>query len=394
MFAHATSSSSSGMAVPIVTSLTQYLLSLPLFSLCESSNASVLEHGSLSPDIIQLAMDNLIKMVEPFMENEKEVLSSLHSALLELLLLLSLQRGSVSGALRVCRFLLRHPNGGVSSPVVEWLKQHAQSLRLSVEAAGGRGGGDGAQHARAIASDFWRRRRGEGRDGHLRSASVATGLMPFADVWSSVFGYLCCLHYCQRLLREQRKALHIQDTHEHALRATLGRPTPTAMRHVQAVSRGLGSSYFALSFVVDSFISFTLREVSIVMLQSEAFPRRIEELGSGVELCRALDQLLVELQGVCFRAEPPACEAPAQPSMASASVRTAINLVLALVLTDTRLPVALVHGRARNAIEALVAVISTLNGAEPLKRRLSPLLAMLTFNRYYGESDGGSYQFR
>ncbi|KAG5484413.1 hypothetical protein LSCM4_07980 [Leishmania orientalis] len=175
-------SSGQEVATPLVHSFRDYLLSLPIFSLVEQEGGAggnscngggggvrgTLFGGgggsggrgacsALAPDTVQLAVDHIVRLVESALEaaeaaptaakqgaklgssasvvgkgkdggDDGLTVTPLTSALLEVALVLALQRGLVSEVLRVSRYLLRVPSGIISPPLVQWLDRHAASL--------------------------------------------------------------------------------------------------------------------------------------------------------------------------------------------------------------------------------------------------------------------------
>ncbi|CAC9466896.1 SPRY_domain/HECT-domain_(ubiquitin-transferase)_-_putative [Leishmania infantum] len=175
-------SSGQEVAVSLVHSFRDYLLSLPIFSLveydgCASGNGcsgggggargspfSGGNHGgvggarsALAPDTVQLAVDHIVRLVESALKvaeaapttaapnsngissgssagkrkdggGDGPAVTPLTSALLEVAVVLALQRGLVSEVLRVSRYLLRVPSGIFSPPLVHWLNRHAAGL--------------------------------------------------------------------------------------------------------------------------------------------------------------------------------------------------------------------------------------------------------------------------
>lgn len=121
MFTRVAGESNSAIALPLVFSLMDYLESLPLFGLSEAQDSPF-----LSPDILQLTVNNVVKLLENASQVENHDsggLNSLHVSLIELTVILALQRGLVSETLRSCRFLFRFPNQVVSPRLLEWLRR-------------------------------------------------------------------------------------------------------------------------------------------------------------------------------------------------------------------------------------------------------------------------------
>ncbi|CCW66746.1 unnamed protein product [Phytomonas sp. Hart1] len=144
-------SDSNPMASSLIQSLKGFLLSMPPFSLAEVScghGSSLFQtHSSTSiansglggdlacifPGILQLGVNDICRLVEtPKGENKKE-LSPTQEALMEIIVLIALQRGLIHEVLRVCRYLLRYPQQSVSRPLLEWLQHHDQVLQPSLE---------------------------------------------------------------------------------------------------------------------------------------------------------------------------------------------------------------------------------------------------------------------
>ncbi|CAJ1041121.1 putative SPRY domain/HECT-domain (ubiquitin-transferase) [Leishmania shawi] len=161
LFIHAVSSGKE-VATPLVQSFRDYLLSLPIFSLVEcdgcatsggargtpfggsSSSGGGGARSALAPDTVQLAVDHIVRQVDSAINaaevtpataeqslnsgGDRPAVTPLTSALLEVALVLALQRGLVSEVLRVSRYLLRVPAGVFSPPLVQWLNRHAAGL--------------------------------------------------------------------------------------------------------------------------------------------------------------------------------------------------------------------------------------------------------------------------
>lgn len=125
LFSQVAGDSSASLALPLLFSLMDYLESLPLFYLAESEDPSF-----LSPDIVQVATDNIVKLVENILQNEKNdpPLNPLIPALIELVILIGVQRGLVSETLRACRFLFKFPKQIVSSRLYQWLRKNSFGL--------------------------------------------------------------------------------------------------------------------------------------------------------------------------------------------------------------------------------------------------------------------------
>ncbi|CBZ24835.1 conserved hypothetical protein [Leishmania mexicana MHOM/GT/2001/U1103] len=176
-------SSGQEVAVSLVHSFRDYLLSLPIFSLVEydgcasgsgcsgggggargapfsgsgCSGGGGGARSALAPDTVQLAVDHIVRLVESALKaaeappttsaqtpsgsssgsstgkrkdggGDSPPVTPLTSALLEVAVVLALQRGLVSEVLRVSRYLLRAPSGIFSSPLVHWLNRHAAGL--------------------------------------------------------------------------------------------------------------------------------------------------------------------------------------------------------------------------------------------------------------------------
>lgn len=246
---------------------------------------------------------------------------------------------------------------------------------------------------------FWERRRRVRLDVTDKAKSPESlqerrGGLQSSDVWSYVFGYMCAMHYTQIALRERRKQLRQQDVEDHALMGVVGRPTPVSgVSRLQLIARGLGSAYHSLSFVVDSLMIFTQRAASVVIYRLEHLFASVESINSVMQLCVEVDTLLLPLQIVCFPFRPPEVEPPgAVAKHPCERIRQCINEVLGLALDPSRLPVKLIGTRSRNVIEALVATVSGLHEPALLKTQLQPLVALLTFNHYYG-TDDTTFQF-
>eukprot|EP00796_Vickermania_ingenoplastis_P004217 gene4217-3049_t len=120
-------SAQSTVALPLATSLLEYLQSLPLFSLAESQEQSPL----LALETIQLATDNVVKLVDEVRDEEGGARkpSALTATLVELVVMLALQRGLVSETLRSCRLLLRAPEQQLSPSLMRWLQHHSYRVR-------------------------------------------------------------------------------------------------------------------------------------------------------------------------------------------------------------------------------------------------------------------------
>ncbi|GET86999.1 hypothetical protein, conserved [Leishmania tarentolae] len=172
-------SSGQEVAVSLVHSFRDYLLSLPIFSLMEyhgcasgsgvggsargAPSSAVSNSGcggarsALAPDTVQLAVDHIMRLVESALKAAEvapattspnlngnssgsaaakreegggngPAVTPLMFALLEVAVVLALQRGLVSEVLRVSRYLLRVPSGILSPPLVHWLNKHAAGL--------------------------------------------------------------------------------------------------------------------------------------------------------------------------------------------------------------------------------------------------------------------------
>lgn len=245
---------------------------------------------------------------------------------------------------------------------------------------------------------FWHHRRGSAKkqQTHL-SPHILSSLgsrISFSDVWSYVFGYICSLHYTQMALREQRKVLQLADARTHFTRKS----DDSEKDSVQLLSRGIGSTFYCLSFIVDTLLSFTLHEVHQVVFEfEEAFCSNSNTFNSACELCQALDQLLLRMRIICFPSLPPSCTSKEDVmafSSSSETVRESITELLSLALDPTRFSISLVSLRTKRTVEALVAVISSTTVHFALHARLKPLLTMLTFNHYYGDDEREWYRFR
>lgn len=248
---------------------------------------------------------------------------------------------------------------------------------------------------------FWYYRRGLRVDNELSDDASTldsnSSSLPFADVWSYVFGYLCALHYVQISLRDQRKMLLISDAHAHEMERNLVRVNPEIETQRNIVSRGVGSMYYALSFAIDTLLSFTMHEVHTVVYELETTFFQKKSFSSVRDLCRQLDGLLFNLQLVSFPSLIPFCASKSERASLSDSgeiIRTCVTDLLHLALDPTRFSLPTVTVRNKNAVEKLVSEISS-NSMENamLHRCLKPLLTMLTFNRFYGEGLV-LYQFR
>ena len=141
------------VATPLVVSFRDFLLSLPLFSLVEGGAGA---GSALSPDTVQLAVDHIVRLLDASTDLSAGATSTITAssppptshlkkkphneqgdaaavpattaALLEVAILLALQRGLISEVLRVCRYLLRVPTGTLSHVLVEWLRRHSAGL--------------------------------------------------------------------------------------------------------------------------------------------------------------------------------------------------------------------------------------------------------------------------
>ncbi|KEG15001.1 putative ubiquitin-protein ligase [Trypanosoma grayi] len=136
MFSHASTGATDATLLPLVCSLQEYLRGIALFSLGESSGAPHHVGTSLSPEVVRLAIDNVAALLERAHTNNKShgdlggnssggrvgTDSTMTHALSELLVLLSLQCGSVSEVLRAVRYLLRAPTQEVSPATLLWLQ--------------------------------------------------------------------------------------------------------------------------------------------------------------------------------------------------------------------------------------------------------------------------------
>ncbi|ESL10949.1 hypothetical protein TRSC58_01310 [Trypanosoma rangeli SC58] len=202
------------------------------------------------------------------------------------------------------------------------------------------------------------------------------------DIWSYCFGYLCSLHYAQISLREQRKWLQQRDIVSHKLMSALGSP-PQGGNHTVRLTRGLGSAYFELSFAVDSLLSFTQNIAGCVVRELEGELTKLGVVSSCIELCQRIDALLLRLGSVCFPVAP--LLEDTVPLTDFLTVRESIAAVLTIALNPTTLPLRHIASRTQNAIEALVGVVRALPATSVLKEKISPLLVLLTFNRFYGE---------
>lgn len=120
-------SSGQGLAAPLVVSFRDFLVSLPIFALVECGNGNAGAASVVSPDTVQLAVDHVVRVLEASCD-AAEASAPATAALLEVALLLALQRGLVSEVLRVCRYLLRVPAGTLSPAVVAWLRRHCAAL--------------------------------------------------------------------------------------------------------------------------------------------------------------------------------------------------------------------------------------------------------------------------
>ncbi|KAK7196668.1 hypothetical protein NESM_000605900 [Novymonas esmeraldas] len=273
---------------------------------------------------------------------------------------------------------------------------------------------------------FWQRRRrlyveeeerGRGGEADRRRSSpspescggvAATTAPPgiaMADVWSTIFGYTCALHYAQLTLRDQKKRLHQRDT-EDAQVAQSAEPTDSgrSRQHLTHVARGLGSAYHTLGFAVDQLLAFT-QSVSIRVVYDlerlvAAVMRNSPEVHSCMELCHRLDTLLLELSAISFPARAPVALCGRERGMqspAAEAARAAVQRTLEVALDPSRLPVSHMCSSTRNAVEALVAAVSAAAAHRPsaVATALHPLVVRLTFNRFYGtDEETLSYRFR
>ncbi|CCW66744.1 unnamed protein product [Phytomonas sp. Hart1] len=241
------------------------------------------------------------------------------------------------------------------------------------------------------------------------------------DVWSSAFGYMCALHFTQITLREHRKLLHIRDTQDNQLLSILGRPIPFASstpisgnrnhseaNSLQYVARSLGSSYYLLSFAVDTFLTFTQNEVAIAIYKLEHLFTKAETPNSTIQLCQELDTALVRVEYICFLAGHSTASLYNHSLQRGTDkargidtevdvrhvLRAHIHTILSLALDPSRMPPKFLGTRSRNAIEALVALVSALQDFSLLKNRLRPLLVLLTFNNFFGSNNCTSFRFR
>ncbi|KPA76362.1 hypothetical protein ABB37_07709 [Leptomonas pyrrhocoris] len=146
-------SSGQGVAAPLVVSFRDFILSLPIFSLVEGGAGG----SVLAPDTVQLAVDHIVRLLDASTDLSDSAaaaarpatttatasskqpktrqdgqgdapVSTCTAALLEVAMLLALQRGLVSEVLRVCRYLLRVPAGTLSPALVAWLRRHTTEL--------------------------------------------------------------------------------------------------------------------------------------------------------------------------------------------------------------------------------------------------------------------------
>ncbi|KAG5484410.1 hypothetical protein LSCM4_07977 [Leishmania orientalis] len=266
---------------------------------------------------------------------------------------------------------------------------------------------------RSYQTYFWQRRRrlytdaGDVRDGKSPLAATAeAGLsgVALSDVWSYVFGYQCALYYAQITLRAHKKWLHQRDTQDAQVVQAMGPPGKQATRHLQHVSRGLGSAYYTLNFAVEQLLSFTQNVAIRVVYDLERLLAKAmgssRELLSCMELCYKLDALLLELSFVSFSARPPVAlnvRERGMQSPAAEAVRAAVQRTLEVAFDPSCLPASHIRSSTRNAVEALVAAVSAAaeHHQSALATHLQPLVVRLTFNRHYGtHQETLSFRFR
>lgn len=266
------------------------------------------------------------------------------------------------------------------------------------------------QFRETYGSFFWQERRAEVlQDTYSMSflsgftcaeneeTNFPCGSVGFADVWSSIFGYLVSLHYAQISLQEQRKSLQRNELQAHELQHIMPFSNSYLKTQKNLLSRSVGVAFYALSFVLDTLVRFTMQEVFVVVYELEkAFLHR-RQFDSGPFLCKRLDQLLLQLQLVCFPAEPLLCpsrEESLAVSTSEESVRTCITDILCLALDPSRFPFRLLGSKTKDRVERLIYATSSSAIQSPLLHmRLNPLMQLLTFNQYYGDASEG-YCFR
>lgn len=243
---------------------------------------------------------------------------------------------------------------------------------------------------------FWQHRRGvdkEGNDSSLRLvtqpllSSEHSGIR-FSDVWSCVFGYLCSLHYSRIALRERRKTLQLLDVLHHQEQRVLGMPSLIQQRERKLMSRGVESALYALSFALDSVISFTLHEVHAMVYEIQNNFFCDNTFDSCTHLCQRLDELLMQLHAVCFPSQQPLCISIYEAGSLShvgEVVRSSVNEILSLSLHQSQFTNAQLSMRTKRAVEAIIAVVSASPHISFMSTRLRPLCMLLTFNNYYGD---------
>ncbi|RNF12537.1 putative ubiquitin-protein ligase [Trypanosoma rangeli] len=156
MFVYASMTLEGATVLPLVHNLQEYLRGVTLFSLGETSSSPHFVGSSISPEVMRQALDGVAKLLEQTLSNDtinrnngginnainingnsKSIMkhtshngpdSIVASALVELLVLLSLQCGSISEVLRTTRYLLRMPTNFVSQATLDWLKSNESAL--------------------------------------------------------------------------------------------------------------------------------------------------------------------------------------------------------------------------------------------------------------------------
>lgn len=266
------------------------------------------------------------------------------------------------------------------------------------------------QLKRSYGSFFWQKRRGAvDQQSHPACSSASAsrmkdekassrcGSVPFGDLWSTMFGYLVAVHYAQMCLQEQRKSLQRSDVQVHELQRSLPYASSDLKIQGHMVSRGFGGAFYALAFILDTLIRFTMQEILVVVYELEKFFLQQSTFHSGPSLCERLDQLLLQLHLICFSSLPPLCtskEESSSLSLPGESIRTCIADILSLALDPTRFPFRLLGTKTKEKVERLINIISSSASHSPLLHmRLIPLLHLLTFNQYYGDRSEG-YRFR
>ncbi|EAN95470.1 hypothetical protein, conserved [Trypanosoma cruzi] len=161
MFAHASMTLAGATMLPLIHNLQEYLRGVALFSLGEASSSPYFVGSSISPEVMLQALDSVARILDRTLANNNSTdgisgvvnsATTVHNnyynnykgvtsrmtynntdgdvapALLELLVLLSLQCGSISEVLRTVRYLLRLPSNFVSKGTLEWLKLNESAL--------------------------------------------------------------------------------------------------------------------------------------------------------------------------------------------------------------------------------------------------------------------------